>query len=285
MLVVDPMKRMTIPEIRQHLWFQAHLPRYLAVPPPDTLQQAKKVRGLSLSLNCLCYNNCTVNLKKKKKEEEEEDKNMYCLFFIKSLFIGKCLVVCMDMGNLLTLLILCSCKITWELSNILVILCSVVFVLLWSSLVFNSAVNMLSCRLTRTFYRKWLRRDLTGTNWLNLFGTGYKIRFRPFQTIFSLQILKLYVLFLVSFFRLLLLTICYWTTGFVLLVAILELSSKRLWCVYSLISYFVLLNFQLAIFLVWESHLEPPFDPILWIAFSELPQEIDRHKLCNSILC
>ena len=115
--------------------------------------------------------------------------------------------------------------------------------LLWSSLVFNSAINMLSCRLTRTFYRKWLRWDSTGTNWLNLFGTGYKIRFRPFQTIFSLQIFKLYVLFLVSFFRLLLLTICYWTTGFVLLAAILELSSKRLWCVYSLISYFVLLNF------------------------------------------
>ncbi|KAI9121406.1 hypothetical protein K1719_008439 [Acacia pycnantha] len=43
MLVVDPMKRMTIPEIRQHPWFQAHLPRYLAVPPPDTLQQAKKI--------------------------------------------------------------------------------------------------------------------------------------------------------------------------------------------------------------------------------------------------
>lgn len=43
MLVVDPMKRMTIPEIRQHVWFQAHLPRYLAVPPPDTMQQAKKV--------------------------------------------------------------------------------------------------------------------------------------------------------------------------------------------------------------------------------------------------
>lgn len=42
MLVVDPMKRMTIPEIRQHQWFQAHLPRYLAVPPPDTMQQAKK---------------------------------------------------------------------------------------------------------------------------------------------------------------------------------------------------------------------------------------------------
>ncbi|KAI3849556.1 hypothetical protein MKW92_011352 [Papaver armeniacum] len=42
MLVVDPMKRMTIPEIRRHPWFQAHLPRYLAVPPPDTMQQAKK---------------------------------------------------------------------------------------------------------------------------------------------------------------------------------------------------------------------------------------------------
>ncbi|XP_010550030.1 PREDICTED: SNF1-related protein kinase catalytic subunit alpha KIN10 isoform X2 [Tarenaya hassleriana] len=43
MLVVDPMKRMTIPEIRQHPWFQAHLPRYLAVPPPDTIQQARKI--------------------------------------------------------------------------------------------------------------------------------------------------------------------------------------------------------------------------------------------------
>ncbi|KAA8530399.1 hypothetical protein F0562_005108 [Nyssa sinensis] len=43
MLVVDPMKRMTIPEIRMHPWFEAHLPRYLAVPPPDTMQQAKKI--------------------------------------------------------------------------------------------------------------------------------------------------------------------------------------------------------------------------------------------------
>jgi hypothetical protein len=47
------MKRMTIPEIRQHPWFQAHLPRYLAVPPPDTMQQAKKVCRLSLSLSLL----------------------------------------------------------------------------------------------------------------------------------------------------------------------------------------------------------------------------------------
>ncbi|XVF58324.1 hypothetical protein PTKIN_Ptkin07bG0057000 [Pterospermum kingtungense] len=43
MLVVDPMKRMTIPEICRHPWFQAHLPRYLAVPLPDTKQQAKKI--------------------------------------------------------------------------------------------------------------------------------------------------------------------------------------------------------------------------------------------------
>ncbi|XP_020108547.1 SNF1-related protein kinase catalytic subunit alpha KIN10-like isoform X2 [Ananas comosus] len=43
MLVVDPMKRMTIPEIREHPWFQARLPRYLAVPPPDTKQQVKKI--------------------------------------------------------------------------------------------------------------------------------------------------------------------------------------------------------------------------------------------------
>ncbi|XP_010258233.1 PREDICTED: SNF1-related protein kinase catalytic subunit alpha KIN10-like [Nelumbo nucifera] len=43
MLIVDPMKRMTIPEIRKHPWFQAHLPRYLTVPPPDTKEQAKKI--------------------------------------------------------------------------------------------------------------------------------------------------------------------------------------------------------------------------------------------------
>ncbi|KAL3525902.1 hypothetical protein ACH5RR_014274 [Cinchona calisaya] len=43
MLIVDPMKRMTIPEIRTHPWFQAHLPRYLAVAPPDTSLQAKKI--------------------------------------------------------------------------------------------------------------------------------------------------------------------------------------------------------------------------------------------------
>jgi len=33
MLVVDPMKRITIPEIRQHPWFQHKLPAYLSLPP------------------------------------------------------------------------------------------------------------------------------------------------------------------------------------------------------------------------------------------------------------
>lgn len=43
LLVVDPMKRMTISQIRQHPWFQPHLPRYLSVPPPDSAQQVRKI--------------------------------------------------------------------------------------------------------------------------------------------------------------------------------------------------------------------------------------------------
>ncbi|KAJ4835382.1 SNF1- protein kinase catalytic subunit alpha kin10 [Turnera subulata] len=43
MLVVDPVKRMTIDDIRQHPWFQTCLPRYLAVPPPASSEQAKKI--------------------------------------------------------------------------------------------------------------------------------------------------------------------------------------------------------------------------------------------------
>ncbi|KAI8527988.1 hypothetical protein RHMOL_Rhmol12G0116700 [Rhododendron molle] len=39
MLVVDPMKQITIPEIRQHLWFKTRLPCYLAVQPPDRALQ------------------------------------------------------------------------------------------------------------------------------------------------------------------------------------------------------------------------------------------------------
>jgi 5'-AMP-activated protein kinase, catalytic alpha subunit len=38
MLVVDPMKRVTIHEIQEHAWFRIRLPRYLVVPPPDTAQ-------------------------------------------------------------------------------------------------------------------------------------------------------------------------------------------------------------------------------------------------------
>jgi 5'-AMP-activated protein kinase catalytic alpha subunit len=47
-LLVDPLKRITIPEIRAHPWFMLHLPRYLAVPPPDTAAQASKVDPESL---------------------------------------------------------------------------------------------------------------------------------------------------------------------------------------------------------------------------------------------
>ncbi|KAJ8570306.1 hypothetical protein K7X08_037278 [Anisodus acutangulus] len=43
MLTVDPMKRISIPDIRQHQWLKIHLPRYLAVPPPDAMQHLKKL--------------------------------------------------------------------------------------------------------------------------------------------------------------------------------------------------------------------------------------------------
>ncbi|KAG5618524.1 hypothetical protein H5410_018348 [Solanum commersonii] len=43
MLIVDPMNRISVPDIRQHQWFKIHLPRYLAVPPPDARQHLKKV--------------------------------------------------------------------------------------------------------------------------------------------------------------------------------------------------------------------------------------------------
>ncbi|KAL5703981.1 cAMP-dependent protein kinase [Ranunculus cassubicifolius] len=39
MLVVDPMKRMTILDIRQHPWFQVHLPQYMDLPSPEPLHQ------------------------------------------------------------------------------------------------------------------------------------------------------------------------------------------------------------------------------------------------------
>nr|KAJ0207850.1 hypothetical protein LSAT_V11C500236580 [Lactuca sativa] len=43
MLVVDPVKRITIAELRQHPWFKAQLPRYLAVPAPDATDHLKKL--------------------------------------------------------------------------------------------------------------------------------------------------------------------------------------------------------------------------------------------------
>ncbi|KAH9301341.1 hypothetical protein KI387_012924, partial [Taxus chinensis] len=42
-LVVDPMKRITISKIQQHSWFPQHLPRYLAVPACVTFLQATKI--------------------------------------------------------------------------------------------------------------------------------------------------------------------------------------------------------------------------------------------------
>ncbi|KAG5544589.1 hypothetical protein RHGRI_017126 [Rhododendron griersonianum] len=47
MLVVDPMKQITIPEIRQHLWFKTRLPCYLAVQPPDPVLHLVIVRKMS----------------------------------------------------------------------------------------------------------------------------------------------------------------------------------------------------------------------------------------------
>lgn len=41
MLLVDPLKRITIPEIRQHVWFNMHLPRYLAVMQVRALAHAR----------------------------------------------------------------------------------------------------------------------------------------------------------------------------------------------------------------------------------------------------
>ncbi|XP_054792074.1 SNF1-related protein kinase catalytic subunit alpha KIN10-like [Prosopis cineraria] len=43
MLEVDPIKRITISDIRRHPWFQAHLPTCLAAPPPDMVELASKI--------------------------------------------------------------------------------------------------------------------------------------------------------------------------------------------------------------------------------------------------
>ncbi|XP_011072805.1 SNF1-related protein kinase catalytic subunit alpha KIN10 isoform X1 [Sesamum indicum] len=43
MLIVDPMKRITTREIRQHPWFKVSLPRYLAVTPPNAIEHLKQL--------------------------------------------------------------------------------------------------------------------------------------------------------------------------------------------------------------------------------------------------
>ena len=43
MLVVDPMKRITIPEIRFHTWFQQKLPAYLRHPPEQMEKQERVI--------------------------------------------------------------------------------------------------------------------------------------------------------------------------------------------------------------------------------------------------
>ncbi|KAJ4843067.1 hypothetical protein Tsubulata_031108 [Turnera subulata] len=52
MLVVDPLKRLSIPEICQHPWFQRCLAPYLAVPLLQLLQQAQKDLVFLLSITC-----------------------------------------------------------------------------------------------------------------------------------------------------------------------------------------------------------------------------------------
>ena len=43
MLMVDPLKRISISEIRQHRWFVHNLPKYLALTADDRLQSSKKI--------------------------------------------------------------------------------------------------------------------------------------------------------------------------------------------------------------------------------------------------
>ncbi|KAL0359661.1 UNVERIFIED_CONTAM: SNF1-related protein kinase catalytic subunit alpha KIN10 [Sesamum angustifolium] len=42
-LVVDPMQRISIPEIRRHPWFQKHLPLYIAIPSPGVFNRTKMI--------------------------------------------------------------------------------------------------------------------------------------------------------------------------------------------------------------------------------------------------
>lgn len=47
-LVVDPMKRISIPEVRRHPWFQKHLPLYIANPPSGAFNRLEKASKIPL---------------------------------------------------------------------------------------------------------------------------------------------------------------------------------------------------------------------------------------------
>jgi hypothetical protein len=74
MLYVDPLKRITIPEIRQHSWFATSLPRYLAVPPPDTLTEAQKVRATAQASALSCRRGAPL----RGTHDASHNKNCHC---------------------------------------------------------------------------------------------------------------------------------------------------------------------------------------------------------------
>ncbi|KAD6119622.1 hypothetical protein R6Q59_025668 [Mikania micrantha] len=57
MLIVDPVNRITIPEIYKHSWFQVNLPRYIADPSVNASWSAKKVDAQVLEeMNIMGFN-------------------------------------------------------------------------------------------------------------------------------------------------------------------------------------------------------------------------------------
>ena len=58
MLVVDPMKRITIAEIKQHPWFQQSIPLYLTLTPAQLEHQASKVDEDVSAFFCACVCVC-----------------------------------------------------------------------------------------------------------------------------------------------------------------------------------------------------------------------------------
>nr|XP_029124129.1 SNF1-related protein kinase catalytic subunit alpha KIN10 isoform X4 [Elaeis guineensis] len=52
-LVVDPLRRFTIPQIREHPWFEYHLPQYLALPAEEARRGTKKGGAAKIARNSL----------------------------------------------------------------------------------------------------------------------------------------------------------------------------------------------------------------------------------------